>query len=90
MKAETDTLSHKVSDEQAIIEFDKLFEEMIKSDKDVQIKQIKVNNEEEKREKENFYEQNNKEIKDNYDDVVSDAEKVYKDAENLIEKSIKM
>ena len=86
LKAETDTLSNKVSDEQVIIEFDKLFEEMIKSNKDAQMKQIKENNEEEKSEKEKFYEQNNKEIKDNYDNAVSDAEKLFKDAENLIEK----
>ena len=83
LKAETDTLVNRESDEQ---KGDQNFEEKIKSDKDAEIKQIKEDFKEEKGEKKEVCEQNDKDIKDACDNMVSDAENEYEDVKNLIEK----
>ena len=89
VKAETDILSNKMSDEQTLTDFDKFFEEKIKSDEDAEIKKIQEDLKKIKKEKEKHYEQSNKEIKEVYDRIVSDAGNVYKLAEKLIEKEYK-
>ena len=86
LKAETDTLSTVISDEQTLTEFDRIFEEKLKFDEDAAIKQIKENFQKSKEERERLYEQTCKERTENYDKIISDAENVYKHAETLIEK----
>ena len=66
----------------------KFFEEKIKSDEDAEITQIKEGFQKEKREKENIYKLRNKESKDDYDTIVSDAKKSTKILKILLRKNM--